>query len=204
MTRRSTDIAIAGRPVRLTVLVALLAGLLQLAGCAEMQMGQPKATVENATVMRGAGFAPVDVGRFVADDAKGSGMDRGVSIRSNSLRSPVDGSLAQYLRETLRVELASAGLLDPKAGTVVTGVLSDSEVNAPVGEGTASLGARFVVTRAGTVRYDKQLGVSAKWDSPFMGVSAIPQAAGQYEALYRKLVGTLLTDPAFRSAMREP
>lgn len=37
-----------------------------------------------------------------------------------------------------------------------------------------------------------------------MGVSAIPQAAGQYEALYRKLVGRLLEDPEFREAVAKP
>lgn len=178
-----------------------MAALLQLAGCAEMQMGQPKPTIENAAKIRGTDLVPVEVGRFTSDRAKGAGLDQGVSIRSNKLRSPVEGSFAQYLRETLRVELASAGLLEPGAESVVTGVLSDSEVNAPVGVGTASLGARFVVTRAGSVRYDKQIDVNATWDSPFMGVSAIPQAAGQYEALYRKLVGALLVDPAFQSAL---
>ncbi|MDW3682491.1 hypothetical protein RA280_12205 [Cupriavidus sp. CV2] len=94
--------------------------------------------------------------------------------------------------------------MDPGADAVVTGVLSDSKVDAPIGLGTASLGARFVVTRAGNVRYDKQLDVNATWDSPFIGASAIPQAAGQYEALYRKLVGVLLVDPAYQSALAKP
>ena len=167
-------------------------------------MGQPKATIENAATLRGAGLAPVEVGRFTPDLAKGEGMDQGVSIRSNKLRSPVEDSFAQYLRQTLRAELASAGLLDPGADAVVTGVLSDSQVDAPIGQGTASLGARFVVTRAGNVCYDKQLDVNATWDSPFIGAAAIPQAAGQYEALYRKLVGVLLVDPAFQSALAKP
>jgi hypothetical protein len=119
------------------------------------------------------------------------------------VRSPVAGSFAQYLRETLRVELQSAGLLDAKSDAVITGTLLDSTVEAPVGTGKAALAARFVVTRAGAVRYDRALRTQASWDSPFMGVSAIPQAAGQYEALYRKLVGTLLDDAAFRAAVAQ-
>ncbi|QOT80602.1 hypothetical protein F7R26_024535 [Cupriavidus basilensis] len=203
MTHPSIDACVRGRACRLAALLICMAGL-QLAGCAEMRMGQPKATIENAAKLRGAGLAPVEVGRFTPDPAKGEGMDQGVSIRSNKLRSPVEDSFAQYLRQTLRAELASAGLLDPGADAVVTGVLSDSQVDAPIGQGTASLGARFVVTRAGNVCYDKQLDVNATWDSPFIGAAAIPQAAGQYEALYRKLVGVLLVDPAFQSALAKP
>ena len=99
------------------------------------------------------------------------------------------------------MELQSAGLLDAGSDAVITGTLLDSTVEAPVGMGKAALAARFVVTRAGSVRYDRALRTEASWDSPFIGVSAIPQAAGQYEALYRKLVGTLLDDPAFRAAV---
>lgn len=203
MTRRSSDAGIVHR-VRGLIALPVVVALLQLAGCANLQMGQPKVTVENAAAIRSAGLSPMAVGSFSADPAKGSELDHGVSIRTNSLTSPVGGSFAQYLRETLSVELASAGLLDPGANTTVTGVLSNSEVNAPIGTGTASLGARFKVERAGAVRYDKQLGVDAQWESHFVGAVAIPQAAGQYEALYRKLVAKLLTDPAFRAAVTQP
>jgi len=102
------------------------------------------------------------------------------------------------------VELQSAGLLDAKSDAVITGTLLESNVEAPVGKGKAALAARFVVTRAGTVRYDRALRSEASWDSPFIGASAIPQAAGQYEALYRKLVGALLDDAAFRAAAAKP
>lgn len=183
---------------------AAAACVLQLAACAEMQMGQPKPTIATLTQVRGAGLAPVGVGTFTADTSRNASMDELVSIRTNKLRSPVGGSFAQYLKETLSVELTAAGLLDPAADTVVSGVLSDSTVEAPIGTGTASLGARFVVTRAGAVRYDRQLDVSAQWESAFVGVTAIPQAAGQYEGLYRKLVGTLLADPGFRTAVGSP
>jgi len=186
--------------------VALPAAVSLLAGCAEMPMTPPKPTIENAAKLRGGSPAigPVEVGKFTLDAAQAASVDKGVSIRSNMVRSPVKGSFAQYLRDTLRVELQSAGLLDAKSDAVITGTLLESSVEAPVGTGKAALAARFVVTRAGTVRYDRALRTDASWPSPFLGVSAIPQAAGQYEALYRKLVGTLLDDPAFRTAVAKP
>jgi len=198
MTRRSTDSGTAR-----TAWVALLAAASLLAGCAEMPMNPPKPTIENAAKLRGGNPAigSVEVGKFRLDTAQSASLDKGVSIRSNMVRSPVEGSFAQYLRETLRVELQSAGLLDAGSDAVITGTLLDSTVEAPVGMGKAALAARFVVTRAGSVRYDRALRTEASWDSPFIGVSAIPQVAGQYEALYRKLVGTLLDDPAFRAAV---
>ena len=198
MTRHSID----SGAVRALLLGLLVAASL-LAGCAEMPMNPPKPTIENAAKVRGGSptIGPVDVGKFTLDAGQSASIDKGVSIRSNMVRSPVEGSFAQYLRETLRVELQSAGLLDAKADAVITGTLLDSTVEAPVGTGKAALAAQFVVTRAGTVRYDRALRSEASWDSPFVGVSAIPLAAGQYEALYRKLVGTLLDDAAFRAAV---
>ncbi len=198
MTRHSTD-----SPMARGLWAGLLVAASLLAGCAEMPMSPPKPTIENAAKLRGGSPAigSVEVGKFTLDAAQSASIDKGVSIRSNMVRSPVDGSFTQYLRETLRVELQSAGLLDAKSDAVITGTLLDSTVEAPVGTGKAALAARFVVTRAGTVRYDRALRSEASWDSPFVGVSAIPLAAGQYEALYRKLVGALLDDAAFRAAV---
>ncbi|WP_338638615.1 hypothetical protein [Burkholderia pyrrocinia] len=49
--------------------------------------------------------------------------------------------------------------------------------------------------------YDRTLRAESTWDSPFFGVSTIPLAAGQYEALCRKLIGMLLEDADFRAAV---
>lgn len=186
---------------RLAALAAVAAIASQLTGCAQMALGQPKATMENASKLRGMGMAPVAVGSFTIDPAKGKDMDSGATIRGNSLASPINGSFAEYLGESLKVELQSAGLLDPAAATTITGKLTASEVNGPIGTGTARLAARFVVTRASVVEYDRELMADTNWESPFVGAVAIPMAAGQYEGLYRKLVGVLLDDAAFRKAV---
>jgi len=198
-------LSIDRRAGRLTCFAACFLVTL-LTGCAEMPMSMPKPTIENAVRMRtgSPALGVMDVGEFRLDASQQASLDRGVSVRSNMVRSPVQDSFAQYLRETLRVELQSAGLLDPKADAVVSGSLLESSVEAPVGTGKATLSARFVVTRTAVVRYDRVLATSTQWDSPFIGVSAIPQAAGQYESLYRKLIGMLLEDPAFRTVVAKP
>ncbi|MGT0244775.1 hypothetical protein [Burkholderia sp. GbtcB21] len=198
MIQHSTD-----AHLRCATWLALLGAL--MTGCTEMPMSPPQPTIENAARLRNdrGEIHAVEVGRFKLDASKPASMDRGVSIRSNKVRSPVNDSMAQYLRETLRVELQSAGLLDMHSDIVITGTLIDSMVEAPVGVGKATLGARFVVTRSGTVLYDHTLRTESTWDSPFIGVSAIPLAAGQYEALYRKLVGRLLDDADFRAAVAQ-
>jgi hypothetical protein len=73
--------------------------------------------------------------------------------------------------------------------------------DAAIGTGKGKLGARFVVTRSNTVRYDRELSVDSEWESSFMGGVAIPLAAQNYEGLYRKLVAKLIDDAAFRAAV---
>jgi hypothetical protein len=86
---------------------------------------------------------------------------------------------------------------------VITGFLQESQVDPAISEGSAKLAARFVVMRAGSAVYDKELTVSSKWESSFLGAVAIPAAINEYTALYRKLVGVLLDDPTFQAATRK-
>lgn len=185
---------------RLVLAATVWAVATQLTGCAQMTMGPPKPTIENTVKLRGKELAPAAVGTFAADPSRPD-IDKGHSIRGNGLGSPSNGSFAHYLGDTLKVELQSAGLYDPDAKTVISGTLTQSDVDASIGAGKASLAARIVVSRAGTVKYDREVSVSSAWDSPFVGVVAIPQAAGQYEGLYRKLAGELFDDASFQKAL---
>ncbi|VCU68099.1 hypothetical protein PIGHUM_00147 [Pigmentiphaga humi] len=180
-----------------------LAALLLLAGCAQMDMGQPQVSMDNQLLVRNSRLAPVSVGSFAADPRARAELDEGVKIRTNALRSPFNGSLAAYLRETLLVELKAAGLFSADSPRTVTGVLLESSVDSPVGVGKATLAGRFTVQEAGRATFERTLRAEASWDSPFVGVVAIPIAAGQYEALYRKLIGMLLADQDFRKALTE-
>jgi hypothetical protein len=181
--------------------IAAAGAVLLLSGCTSAPMGAPQPTIENIARLRGAQLAPARVGSFTFDTGKPAALDQSVSMRGSRLHSPINGSFAQYLGETLRVELAAAGLADPASPTVISGTLSESELDAAIGQGNGKLAARFVVTRADAVRYDRTLTASATWDSSFIGAVAIPLAAGQYQALYRKLAGQLFDDPDFRKAL---
>ena len=189
------------RTIRLAAIAAVSVLAMQLVGCAQLSMGQPKPNIDTTAKLRGANMASASLGAFALEAGKPEGMDKSVSMRgANSVNSPVGGSFAQYLRESLKVELEAAGLLDPGAATVITGKLT-GDLDAAIGTGKGQLAARFQVQRAGQLRYDRELGVESAWESSFMGAVAIPLAASNYEGLYRKLVAKLLDDADFRKAV---
>ncbi|NHZ93614.1 hypothetical protein F2P45_32140 [Massilia sp. CCM 8733] len=185
---------------RLSSLVAAGVLAVQLVGCAPMTMSAPAPSMDNTVKLRNPAFDKVAVGSFSLDASKNASLDKSHSIRASGVVAP-GGSFAQYLGETLKVELLSAGLLDANAATVITGTLTQTEVDASIGTGKGVLAARFVVTRAAQVRYERELKVESTWDSSFVGATAIPAAAREYELQYRKLVSNLLDDEKFRQAI---
>jgi len=187
---------------RFLTIGAGLALALQLTACANINMSQPKPTLATTAALRGAPLAPATLGKFQLDPSRSASDDKGISLRGgNSVASPIEGSFAQYLRESVRVELEAAGLYDAASQNVITGTLTQSEADAAIGTGKAKLGARFVVTRNGEVKYDNQLTVDDSWESSFVGATAIPLAASHYEGLYRQLAAKLLNDQSFRGAL---
>lgn len=184
---------------RLAAIAAVTIASLQLTGCASIQMSAPNAALENTAKLRNANMTQANVGSFTADAKAGS--DSSMSIRGgNSIAAP-GGSFAKHLGDTLKVELKSAGLLDASSANVITGTLTQSVLNSGIGTGDGKLGARFVVTRAGAVKYDRELSVDSSWESSFMAAVAVPLAGNNYEGLYRKLVTKLLDDADFRTAL---
>ena len=190
----------SGALVSRAVAWALVAVSSVLVGCAQIHIGPPVAGVDNIQKARALGAAPLAVGNFKAGpDVKD---DAGISMRSNTISSPVQGSFAQYLKENLSVDLKAAGLLDPASKTVVSGELVESKLDSATSGGSGSLGARFVVTRNGAQVFEKSLRVQATWPSSFVGAVAIPAAVNNYGGLYRELIGKLLDDPDFRRALK--
>jgi len=185
---------------RLLSIAALLVAASQMVGCST-PMQPPSSTFENTAKLHNAPLAPAAVSEFALEQGRPAEKDRSVSLRAHSLVSPVGKSFSQYLKETLRRELQAANLLDADSATRISGFLVDSDVDAAMGTGTGSLTARFVVTKAGKVAYDRQLSTSLTWESSFMGAIAIPTAAQNYAFLYKKLVGKLFDDPDFRQAL---
>lgn len=185
-------------------LIAALLVSMGVAGCANLSIGSPVATIENIAAARDSGIAPVALGRFSLEPGRPSGMGEKIVIRSNSIRSPYEDSLAGFLKETLAVELRAAGLLDAASAIVVSGELTDSAIDVPMGNSPASstVAAKFVVTRGGARVYEREFRASENWTTKFMGVEEIPVAIGRYAVLHRKLVSDLLRDPQFRAAAR--
>jgi hypothetical protein len=178
--------------------------VLLMTGCAQVVMNAPQATMENAQRLRTASMAPVNVGTFTLGAGMDPDHDTHMPVRGINAVIPPDASFTQYLKATLAAELKASGLLDPNSNIVITGSLTDSKLSAPIGTGTASIKARFVVTRYSVKRYDRELTAMASWDSPFLGAAAIPAAINEYQGLYRKMVAELLDDPDFKAAVVKP
>lgn len=181
--------------------LAPLALVAVLAGCASAKLDATGATPATVEKLRTASLAPAQVGEFKLAAGKPADLDTSLGGLRGSTLEPAKGRWSQMLQDTLTVELKAAGLYDPAAARVVSGQLTDSRVDAAIATGTGRLAARFTVTDAGRVSFDKELAVEASWESSFMGAVAIPMAMTQYGALYKALVGKLVDDPDFRRAL---
>ena len=176
----------------------LLFMLLQLSGC-QTTMPQPEASIENRMIARTIEDSSAKVGDFKAAQ---NVDDTVISIRAHNLVLPVDRSFAQYLRQLLHVELEAANLLDQSSDKTISGTLTKSDLNSH-GTGRGILAGEFTVIQNGQILYKKELEVQSTWESSFIAAIAVPDAIIQYEDLYRKLVGKLLSDPEFQQAIKK-
>jgi len=174
--------------------------LVLLSGCAQIPLGAPAPSFDIIEKAKASRTAPVAVGQFQIVPGVSAEIDKGLNVRSNTVFSPIEGSFAQYLRQTAIADLQASGLYDTASPTTLTGLLTVSSLDVPADTGQAALGARFVLTRAGKTIYEKELKANASWESSFIGAVAIPAGINQYTSLYHKLVGILLDDPDYRSA----
>jgi len=187
---------------RIPALLALVVTATQLVGCASINMNAPKATTENVAKLRGGpALAPAAVSRFALAPGLPASVEESMSIRGgNSLRAP-NSTFSQYLKESLRVELEAAGLFDQNSPIKISGELTESSLDSSMSTASGILSARFVVTRDEAVKYNRVIQAKSEWPGSFVGAVAIPEAAGQYERLYRKLVGQLFEDAEFKKAL---
>ena len=77
------------------------------AGCA-MPIGVPRPSLVVLEQLRDGGLPAMQVGSF-APDTLLKGTDHGIGLRAMSIASPVNGSWASYLGETVKVNLTAAG-----------------------------------------------------------------------------------------------
>ncbi|WP_133295709.1 hypothetical protein [Burkholderia reimsis] len=120
-------------------------------------------------------------------------------VRSLSVAAPADGSWTSYLKEALRIELASAGLYSANAPAVLTVSLSDVHVL----DGHAELAGRFIVSDGRAVVYDKVLRAQTKWDVQFIGGLAAQDGMMQTTAIFQSLLHQLFDDPEFIEVSRK-
>lgn len=179
------------------------AGLALMTACSAV--APPYAPIPmNLVRLREAGLEPMRIGEFKAADPTKADALNHLSIRGGSYTSPYQGSYVEYLKQALTLELKAANLLDPASTVVLAGFLVANDLDAS-GFSTASarMEARFQVTRAGQVTFDKVLSAKFDWDSNFIGGIAIPRARQNYPVVVQQLLANLFADPDFNGALRK-
>jgi hypothetical protein len=185
--------------MRRILLLAMAIFCMVVTGCVQVPLSyQP--TMKNVETLKASNMASANVGKFAVSPEKQAAIDQSVSARAATIVSPNNNSFALFLKEAVTQELRSAGKYDQNSMIVISGLLTKNSLEAPIGTGKGTLGAKFAVARDGNPVFEKELEESAEWPSVFMGVEAIPTAINEYTSLYKKLLGRLFGDADFRKA----
>lgn len=180
--------------------MALVAAAVALvAGCAgKAPPYQP--SIRSVQVLKAAGTNPVRVGEFgVKPGAVGA---TSISLRANSISSPVGDSFGAYLGEALRQELDLAKRLDPNAVWEVSGTLLGNDIDTAIGTAKGYADAQFVVKKNGQVVFDKVKRGEASWESSFAAAIAVPKAQQSYPLIIQNLLWMLYADSDFLNALK--
>ena len=172
-----------------------------LIGCVSVRMPPPTASATTVEHLRASNLVLSTVGEFTLAPGRNPDMDRTVGgLRGSSLQAS-SGSFSQQLKDVIIAELKAAGLYDEKSQVQIEGQLTDSQVDAAIGTGTARLAAHFTVDRASKRVFDKEISVDDQWESSFVGAIALPAAINHYTSLYKALAAKLFDDLDFRRAL---
>lgn len=182
----------------LTAAVATVAAL--LTGCAGPAPHYAP-SIDNVELLKKTGAQPANVGAFgVAQGMPGAAA---LSLRANTMVSPVGAHFGEYLAAALRSELELARLYNPQSGTEISGTLLKNNIDAGgISTNSGQIEARFVVRRDKQVRFDKNKAIAHEWPGAFMGSEAIPAAVNNYPVMLRKLIAALIADPEFINALK--
>ena len=177
-------------------LLAALAG----AGCSTMAPPY-SASMADVQKLKDAGPIAAKVGTFASSSDPANANP--ITLRASSMTSPYGNSYAEYLAEAVKQELLLAGKLAPTADVEVSGVLLKNDISiASFSVGYGDISARFVVKKAGEVRYDQVKTAHTEFESSFAGAIAIPRGRDAYPQLVQSLLTTLLTDASFMEALK--
>ncbi len=172
--------------------------LLALTGCASGPIGVHQPAIANVELLRG--INAVAVGDFGLAATAPPSIDKSVSSRGSVLSSPRGNSFADYLRDSLLIELRTAGRYDASSPVVIASSLTRNELNTGVSTGDATLAATVTVTRNGITVYEKTVTKQHTWKSSFVGAVAIPEAINQYTEMFTRWLAALYGDEDFRKA----
>src|SRR5262249_31349699 len=142
-------------------------------------------SIDNVETLKNAGVQASTVGVIaVAPNLPGGAA---LSLRGAKMVSPVGANYGDYIASALRQELELAKVFTPKSDTEITGTLLRNNINAGgVSVNDGQVEARFMVKRAGQLRFDKVKKAEMQWESSFAGAVAIPLAANNYTVLVQK------------------
>jgi len=176
------------------LLIPLLALLLQ--GCG-VTMTRYEPSYENVQQLKQTPpLQSISNAQVTAAPGQGS-----LTVRANPIRSP-SGSIPLHIQEAINEELRRAGLLDPQAERHLNVLLVKNELTAGASTGTGQLAAHFTLLKGNEVVYDATKDVNHEWNSSFIGVIAIPNAANAYNPMVRDLLKSLYSDPQFIQALK--
>jgi hypothetical protein len=181
-------------------LIAMLAASLFATGCAGPAPNYAP-SIDNVEALKKSGITAPNVGAVtVSADLPGG---KSLSLRANTMVSPVGANFGDYIATALRQELELAKLLNAQSGLEISGALLRNNIDAGgISTNEGQIEARFIVKRGGQVRFDKVKRIEHKWESSFAGAVAIPLAANNYPVMVQKLISSLVTDPEFIQSLR--
>ncbi|MDI1270673.1 MAG: hypothetical protein PSV40_16440 [Polaromonas sp.] len=172
-----------------------------LAGCAGPAPNYAP-SIDNVEVLKKIG-GNTAVKTGVIDVAPGMPGGNAITLRANTMLSPVGKNYGDYIAAALRQELELAKLYSPQSGIEISGTLLRNNIDAGnVSVNTGQIEARFLVKVNGRVLFDKIKRIERQWESSFAGAVAIPLAANNYPLMVQALVSSLVTDPDFVKAIR--
>jgi hypothetical protein len=182
---------------------ALVAGIAVsafLTGCAGPAPNYSP-SIDNVEALKKSGAVALKTG--VIGVTPGMQGASAITLRASTMTSPVGANFGDYLSAALRQELELAKLYNPQSGVEISGTLITNNIDAGgITTNEGQLEARFVVTSAGQMKFNKIKRIDRKWESSFAGGVAIPLAASNYPIMVQSLLTTLVSDPDFIKAIR--
>ncbi len=179
---------------------AMLAVSVFMVGCAGPAPNYAP-SIDNVESLKKSGTEAAKLGTISVNADMPGG--KAVSVRGNTMVSPVGAHFGDYVAAALRQELELAKLFNAQSNLEISGVLLRNNIDAGgISTNAGQIEVRFMVKRAGEVRFDKAKRIEQKWESSFAGAVAIPLAMNNYPVMVQKLIGELVNDADFIKALR--